>query len=84
MPTIQYATPGSEELAEVVVNGLGESNAALLQSHGALVVGRDLMEAFGRMETLEYIATLQLKCEEMGDLEDLPDEEIDRMLSKSK
>ena len=84
VPTIQYATPGSEELAEVIVSGLGKTNAALLQSHGALVVGKDLMDAFGRMETLEYIATLQLRCEEMGDLEDLPDEEVDRMLSKTK
>lgn len=82
VPTIQYATPGSEELAEIIVNGLGKSNVALLQSHGALAVGHDLMEAFGRMETLEYIATLQMTCEKMGDLEDLPDEEIDRMLSK--
>ena len=84
VPTIRYATPGSEELAQVIVDGLGGSNVALLQSHGALAVGRDIMEAFGRMETLEYIATLQLRCEGMGDLEDLPDEEVDRMLSKSK
>jgi L-fuculose-phosphate aldolase len=84
VPTIQYATPGSEELAEVIVNGLGTNNTALLQSHGALAVGADLTEAFGRMETLEYIATLQLKCEELGDLDDLPEEEIDRILGKSR
>jgi L-fuculose-phosphate aldolase len=84
VPTIQYATPGSEELAQVIVDGLGSSNAALMQSHGALAVGKDLMEAFGRMETMEYIATLQLKCEELGDLDDLPEEEIDRILGKSR
>lgn len=84
VPTIRYASPGSEELAQVIVDGLGQGNVGLLQSHGALAVGRDLMEAFGRMETMEYIATLQLRCEELGDLEDLPEEEVDRMLSKSK
>ncbi len=82
VPTIQYATPGSEELAQVIVDGLGKSSVGLLQSHGALAVGKDLMEAFGRMETMEYIATLQLRCEELGDLEDLPEEEVDRMLIK--
>jgi hypothetical protein len=35
------------------------------------------------METLEYIATLQLHCEERGNLEDLPEEEVSRMLSKN-
>jgi L-fuculose-phosphate aldolase len=82
VPTIQYATPGSADLAETVVDGLGESNVGLMQSHGALAVGKDLMEAFGRMETMEYIATLQLRCEELGDLEDLPEEEVNLMLAK--
>jgi L-fuculose-phosphate aldolase len=82
VPTIKYASPGSEELAQMVVDGLGQGNAALMQSHGALAVGKDLLEAFGRMETMEYLATLQLKCEELGDLEDLPEEEVGRMLNK--
>lgn len=82
VPTIKYASPGSEELARAVVDGLGQGSAALMQSHGALAVGKDLLEAFGRMETMEYLATLQLRCEEIGDLEDLPEEEVDRMLSK--
>jgi L-fuculose-phosphate aldolase len=64
------------------VDGLGQGNAALMQSHGALAVGKDLLDAFGRMETMEYLATLQLRCEELGELEDLPEEEVDRMLSK--
>lgn len=82
VPMIGYATPGTEELAEKVVTGLAKGPAGLLRSHGALTVGRDIMEAFGRMETLEYIATLQLRCEQLGDLQDLPPEEVARMLSK--
>lgn len=82
VPTIDYATPGSEELAKNIINGLGASQACLLQSHGALTVGKDVLDAFSRMETMEYIATLQLRCEELGDLEDLPEEEISRLLFK--
>lgn len=84
VPTIEYATPGSDELADVIVKGLGTAKAGLLQSHGALAVGKDLPDAFARMETMEYIATLQLRCEELGDLEDLPDEEVDLMLRMKK
>lgn len=72
VPMIGYATPGSSELAENIVNGLTKDNAALLKSHGALAVGKDIMEAFARMETMEYIAFLQLRCEELGELPDLP------------
>jgi L-fuculose-phosphate aldolase len=82
VPTIDYAAPGTEELAENIVGGLGTSQACLLQSHGALTVGKDITDAFSRMETLEYIATLQLRCEELGDLEDLPEEEVARILTK--
>lgn len=82
VPMIDYATPGTEELAENVVTQMGTANACLMASHGALAVGKDIMDAFGRMETLEYIASLQLRCESLGDLEDLPEEEVSRMLSK--
>jgi L-fuculose-phosphate aldolase len=82
VPTIDYATPGTDELAENIVTQLGAVNACLMASHGALAVGKDIMDAFGRMETLEYIASLQLRCESLGDLEDLPEEEVSRMLTK--
>lgn len=82
VPLIDYATPGTQELAEKVVTGLAKYHAGLLRSHGALTVGRDIMEAFGRMETLEYIAMLQLKCEQLGGVRELPLEEVARMLSK--
>jgi L-fuculose-phosphate aldolase len=83
VPTVEYATPGSEELAERIVSSLGVGSACLLQSHGALTTGQDIVDAFSRMETLEYIASLQLRCEQLGVLEDLPEEEIARMMSKS-
>jgi L-fuculose-phosphate aldolase len=82
VPMIDYATPGTQELADKVVAGLAQGTAGLLRSHGALTVGGDIMEAFGRMETMEYIATLQLRCEQLGGMMDLPPEEVSRILSK--
>ncbi len=82
VPMIGYATPGSDQLATSIVSGLADGAAGLLRSHGALTVGRDITEAFSRMETMEYIASLQLRCEELGELPDLPPEEVARMLTK--
>ena len=78
---IPYDTPGSDGLAEKLIATMGPSKACLMQNHGALVVGKDLMDAFFRMETLEYIATLQLKC---GEVPGLPEDEIERVLAMSK
>lgn len=84
VPTVAYATPGSGDLAEKVALGLGEGKACLLESHGALAVGKDLPDAFNRMDTMEYIASLQLRCEELGGLDGLPDEEIARIAEMTK
>ncbi|TQS81626.1 class II aldolase/adducin family protein [Candidatus Methanomassiliicoccus intestinalis] len=81
VPMIPYDTPGSDGLAEKLIATMGPSKACLMQNHGALVVGKDLMDAFFRMETLEYIATLQLKC---GKVPGLPEDEIERVLAMSK
>jgi L-fuculose-phosphate aldolase len=81
---VAYGTPGSSDLAEKLVRQLGASNACIMQSHGALAAGRDLLDAFNRMETMEYIATLQLTAERAGRPEDLPEDEVERILSMPK
>lgn len=81
VPMIPYDTPGSDGLAEKLISAMGSSKACIMQNHGALVVGKNLMDAFFRMETLEYIATLQLKC---GEVPGLPEDEIERVLAMSK
>lgn len=81
VPTIPYDTPGSHGLADKLIDKMGPHKACIMQNHGALVVGKNLMDAFFRMETLEYVATLQLQC---GDVPGLPAEEIERVLAMSK
>lgn len=81
VPTVPYDTPGSKGLAEKLIEVLGKNKACLMQNHGALAVGKDAMDAFFRMETLEYIANLQLKC---GDVPGLSEEEINKILAMSK
>lgn len=84
VPIVAYGTPGSKDLADKLVSQLGASKACLMRSHGALATGKDLLDAFNRMETLEYIATLQLTAERAGEPEDLPEEEVERILSMAK
>ncbi|OPY34139.1 MAG: L-fuculose phosphate aldolase [Methanomassiliicoccales archaeon PtaU1.Bin124] len=63
VPMVSYATPGSEDLAALVQGSMASANAFLLEKHGAITLGKDLAEAYFRMETLEYMAELQYHIE---------------------
>ena len=75
VPMVDYFTPGSEELVEAVASA-GDARAMLMARHGALTQGRTIEEAYNRMEELEFQAALQLM---VGDVEDLPEDEIARL-----
>jgi len=79
VPLVPYATPGTEELARRLRETAIKGNAFLLENHGAIAVGRDLGEAFYRMETLEFLAELQVRSAGPRDLRSLPKEEADRI-----
>ncbi len=52
-----YGLPGSKELSDNCIEALGEkSNACLLQSHGAVCVGKDIEESFKVATVLEMTA----------------------------
>lgn len=53
-----YALMGTSELAQNVAMTIRKCNAMLLENHGALTVGRSLLQAFERMEVLENAAKL--------------------------
>ncbi|MCX6650177.1 MAG: class II aldolase/adducin family protein [Methanomassiliicoccales archaeon] len=80
VPTVPYATPGSNDLAEALRAVVGGANAFLLQNHGAIAVGKDLKDAYHRLETLEFHAELQYRLLLLGKGKALPEAEIERIL----
>jgi L-fuculose-phosphate aldolase len=65
----RYAIPGSQRLGQV----LGEvfatgCDATLMENHGAVACGRELMEAFHRFEALEHLASILLAGARLGGL----------------
>jgi L-fuculose-phosphate aldolase len=56
VPCAPYAPFGSEELARVTVETLGDGAAVLLANHGLLVAGSSLDEALAVAEQLEFVA----------------------------
>jgi L-fuculose-phosphate aldolase len=56
IPVAPYATPATEEVARSIEPHVANSRAILLERHGAVTFGRDLCQAWMRMEKLEHFA----------------------------
>lgn len=71
-----YATPGSEELAKIVIAALENRSAVLLQNHGALTIGPSLESAYFRSWLLEWLCSMYYRARLAGDPRVLSDDEL--------
>lgn len=63
-----YATHGTEELARLASEALGQKHSAcLLQNHGTVTVGSTLEEAYSRAEIMEEMAELYCRASALGE-----------------
>ena len=79
IPTAPYATPGSEEVPEAIRGFLREYDAILLSRHGAMTVGREVRDAYSKMEKLEHTARVILAARLQGPLPPLPAAEVEKL-----
>ncbi len=82
VPVVPYAEPGSHDLAEAVRPYLENHDALMLGNHGTLSVGGDLLSAYNKMETLEYLAQLSFNLKIIGSSKRLNKEQADCVLEK--
>ena len=64
--TAAYATFGSQELADNVIEALKGRNAAMMQNHGSVAYGSTMAEAIERLELLEWLAELYWRASLAG------------------
>lgn len=58
VPIAPYATPGSQSVPDSIAPYCRDYNGVLLANHGAVTWGKDVFEAYHRLESLEYYATV--------------------------
>jgi L-fuculose-phosphate aldolase len=72
-----YALPGSEALGESIANTFADGyNVVLLENHGIATGGPSLLNAFHRLETLDFCARTQLKAMGLGKISSLTETQI--------
>ncbi len=61
-----YALTGTQAVADSIIPYVTENNAVLLANHGAVTWGKDIWQAFTRMETLERCAQIYIQARALG------------------
>ena len=83
VPVAPYALPSTREVPESIRPFVKDHSAVLLANHGALAWGRDLWEAFDRMETLEHTAKIYAQVRQLGGGVKLSPEQVEALLALS-
>jgi len=79
VPTVPYATPSTDELAEGVAERFRGADVVLMERHGAVCLGPDLTTAYDRLESLEHNARIAWMAFTLGTPAPLPTAEQARL-----
>jgi len=64
-----YALPGSEQLGDNIAATFAEGfNIVILENHGMAAGGANLLEAFHRLETLDFCARTLIRARALGEI----------------
>ena len=80
VPLTRYGTPSTDELTDAMKPFVPHHNALLMANHGAVAYGKDLWEAFDRLETLEHTARIAILSRILGGANDLPPDAIEKLI----
>jgi L-fuculose-phosphate aldolase len=75
-----YGTPSTQEIPESIRPLIEKSDAVLLANHGALTLGADLASAYFRMETMEHVAHIYHRALQLGNVNSLPREQVEKLV----
>jgi len=81
VPLTAYGTPSTSELTDSLKPYVEHHNALLLENHGVVAYGKDLWQAFDRLETLEHTAKIAILAKILGGANNLPKDAIEKLIN---
>ena len=79
VPIAEYGTPSTEEIPDAVSKYLQHYDAVLLENHGALSFSDSLINAYYKMESLEFYAQLLYQSRVLGGPKRLSEAQVQRL-----
>ncbi|MFC1485964.1 class II aldolase/adducin family protein [Candidatus Latescibacterota bacterium] len=80
IPLARYGTPSTTEPVDSISELIVNHDAVLLANHGVITLGRDVLEAYYRMEMVEHFAKISLTARQLGGMKTLTGEQIEKLL----
>ena len=84
VPTCAYGTPSTMEIPDSLEPYIQNHDAFLLQNHGALTVGCNLMKALFVMEEVEFNAQICKHAMELGAVHEIPNNQLQKLMDLRK
>ena len=81
VPLTPYGTPSTTEVPDAIEPYLNDHDVMLLENHGALTVGSDVITAYYRMESLELWAKITINAIILGGSYDIDRKNIDKLIN---
>lgn len=77
VPVAAYGTPSTQEVPDAVAEYLPYYDAMLLANHGALTYGDSLLNAYHKMESVEFYARLLYQVKMLGGAKELTEKQVE-------
>jgi len=84
IPLAEYGTPSTDELPESIADFISTHDTILLRNHGIVTVGKNLEEAYIKLETAEHFAKILHTAEDLGGAKPLSRDAIDKLMAIRK
>lgn len=80
IPLARYGMPGTQELANSLRPLVPRHDAILMEHHGVVTCGHDLLKAYMNMESVEHCAKIALVARQLGPTHPMPVEEVRKLM----
>jgi L-fuculose-phosphate aldolase len=84
IPTAPYATPSTYSLPESLAAFLSRGDAVIMERHGVVCIGSDLIDAYKKMEMVEHTAKITHAARTLGSIKPLPPPDVKALLDTRK
>ena len=80
IPLAEYGTPATKELANSLIPHIQKSDVVLLANHGIVACGKDIWDAYYKLEKAEHAAHISFVANMLGGEKALLSEQVEKLI----
>ena len=82
VPTVPYREPGTEKLAQLAGTYFEKHDAVILDHHGVVILGKDIFDAYFKMESLEHASKIMYSAHTLGEIKILDEIYVNELVKQ--